>query len=130
MHAHKFGARAEYRIQQGQRVVASPTLAAKYRKLKSLKVSVGYYAPQGVTEQRQLTYDVNLVNAKSVFRLDCSNGDCVQGDHELTKAVAAAVAKRRKVVEGELRCQGWLSKDQINKSKCNHLIRYKLKLAY
>jgi hypothetical protein len=130
MHAHKFGARAEYRIQQGQRVVASPTLAAKYCKLKSLKVSVGYYAPEGVSEQRQLTYDVNLVNAKSVFRLDCSNGDCVQGDHELTKALAVAVAKRRKVVEGELRCQGWLSKDQINKSKCNHLIRYKLKLAY
>jgi hypothetical protein len=130
MHAHKFGARAEYRIQQGQRVVDSPTLAVKYRKLKSLRVSVGYYAPEGATEQRQLTYDVNLANAKSVLRLDCSNGDCVQGDHELTKAVATAVAKRRKFVEGELRCQGWLSKDQINKAKCNHLIRYKLKLAY
>jgi hypothetical protein len=130
MYAQKFGPRAEYRTQQGQRVIASPTLAKKYRKLKSLKVSVGYYAPEGITQERQLTYDVNLVNAKSVFRLDCANGDCVQGDHELTKALADAIARRRKMVAGELRCQGWLSKDKINKSKCNHVLRYKLKLAY
>jgi hypothetical protein len=130
MYKHSIGPRAEYREQQGQRVIASPTLAAKYRKLKSLKVSVGYFAPEGITEQRQLIYDVNLGHAKSVFRLDCSNGDCIRGDHELTKALAAAIAKRRKMVEGELRCPGWLSKDKINKSKCNHVLRYKLKLAY
>ena len=89
MYKHSIGPRAEYREQQGQRVIASPTLAAKYRKLKSLKVSVGYFAPEGITEQRQLIYDVNLGHAKSVFRLDCSNGDCIRGDHELTKALAA-----------------------------------------
>jgi len=130
MHANKFGARAEYRTQQGQRVVASPTLAEKYRKLKSLKVSVGYYAPEGITQERQMTYEVNLGHAKSVFRLDCPNTECVQGDFELTKELAAAAAKRAKAVEGELRCKGWKHRASIKKTKCNHLIRYKLKLAY
>jgi hypothetical protein len=129
-HTRKLGPRAEYRQQQGQRVVASPTLAEKYRKLKSLKVSVGYFAPEGITQERQLTYDVNLGHAKSVFRLDCSNNDCIRGDHELTKELAAAIAKRRKMAEGELRCPGWLSKDKMNKSKCNHVLRYKLKPMY
>ncbi len=130
MYAHRIGPRAEYREQQGKRVVASPTLAEKYRKLKSLKVSVGYYAPEGITQQRQLTYTVNLTNAKSVFRLDCPNAECVQGDFELTKELAAAAAKRAKSVEGELRCKGWQDRASIKKTKCNHVLRYKLKLAY
>jgi len=130
MYAHRIGPRAEYRERQGKRVVASPTLAEKYRKLKSLKVSVGYYAPEGITQQRQLTYTVNLTNAKSVFRLDCPNAECVQGDFELTKELAAAAAKRAKSVEGELRCKGWQDRASIKKTKCNHVLRYKLKLAY
>jgi len=130
MYAHRIGPRAEYRERQGKRVVASPTLAEKYRKLKSLKVSVGYYAPEGITQQRQLTYNVNLTNAKSVFRLDCPNAECVQGDFELTKELAAGAAKRAKSVEGELRCKGWQDRASIKKTKCNHVLRYKLKLAY
>src|SRR5437773_9572941 len=110
MYAHKIGPRAEYREQQGQRVMAAPSLAEKYRKLKSLTVSVGYYAPAGTVKYREMTYDVNLGHAKSIFRLDCPNEECVQGDFDLTKALAAATAKRSKKVEGELCCQGWQNK--------------------
>jgi len=129
-HARKTSPRAEYRDQQAKRVTAAPTLAEKYGKLKALTVNVGYYGPEGKTPQRQLTYDVNLGHAKSVFRLDCSNGDCVRGDHDLSDELAKAITKRTKKVEGEQCCQGWLSKDNINKTKCNHVIRYQLKLAY
>ena len=129
-HAHKIGPRAEYRIKQGKRVLASPTLATKYRKLKALTISVGYYEPTGKTPQRQLTYDVNIGFAKAVFRLACSNGDCVRGDHELTEELAQAIGKRNEIAEGELLCPGWLSKDTIKKTKCNHVMRYRLKLAY
>jgi hypothetical protein len=130
MYTHKTGPRAEYREKQGRRVIASPTLAEKYGKLKALTVNFGYYAPEGRIQQRQLTYDVNLSHAKSVFRLDCSNEECVRGDHDLTEELAQAVAKRSKKVEGELCCQGWLRKDAIRKAKCNHVLRYKMKLAY
>ena len=129
-HAHKASPRAEYRDKQAKRVTAAPTLAEKYGKLKALTVNVGYYAPEGEKPQRQLTYAVNLGHAKSVFRLDCSNRDCVRGDHDLTEELAKAISKRSKKVEGEQRCRGWLNKDNINKVKCNHVIRYQLKLAY
>lgn len=126
----KQGPRAEYRQQQGQRVMAAPCLAEKYLKLKSLKMNVGYYAPDGITQYRKLTYDVNLSHAKSVFRLDCSNDECVQGDFELTEELAVAAAKRTKIVAGELSCKGWQNKSSIKKVKCNHVLRYKLKLGF
>src|SRR5690242_10085526 len=100
----KLGFRAEYRETQRQRIIASPTLADKYRKLKSLKVNASHFAPDGKTQQKQLTYDINLSHAKSVFRFDCSNDECVQGDHELTKELEKAVAKGAKTLEGELCC--------------------------
>jgi hypothetical protein len=130
MYAHKLGVRAEYRQKQGRRVLAAPTLAQKYGQLKTLTVNIGYYAPQGQTPERQVTYDVNLDHAKSVFRLDCSNDECIRGDHDLTEELAQAIAKHRKTVAGELCCQGWLRKDAIRKAKCHHVLRYKLKLAY
>jgi len=130
MHLRKLGPRAEYRKLQGERVIASPCLAEKFLKLKSLTVNVGYYAPKGVIQYRQLTYDVNLSHAKSVFRLDCCNDECVQGDFDLTKELAAAAAKRSKTVAGELCCKGWQNKASIKKTKCNHVLRYKLKLGY
>ena len=129
-YAHKLGPRAEYREQQGRRVTSSPCLAEKYRKLKSLTVDAGYYAPEGIVKYRQLTYAVNLSHAKSVFRLDCCNDECVQGDHELTEALAKAIAKRAKTVDGELCCKGWQNRASIKKTKCNHVLRFKLKLGY
>ena len=130
MHAHKQGPRAEYREQQARRVITSPSLAEKYRDLKSLTINVGYYDPAGITRYRQLTYAVNLSHAKSVFRLDCVNEECVQGDFELTNELAAAAAKRAKKVTGELYCNGWQNKALIKKTKCHHVLRYNLKLGY
>ncbi len=126
---HK-GPRAEYRFQQGLRVTAAPCLAEKYLKLKTLTVDAGYYAPEGIIKFRQLTYDVNIDHAKSVFRLNCSNDECVQGDHELTEEIAKAIANRSKTVAGELCCKGWQNKEAMQKTKCNHVLRYQLKLGY
>ena len=130
MYAHKQTPRALFREAQKQRVAASPSLADKYGKLKSLTVSVSYLAPGGITQYRQMTYDVTLSHAKSIFRLDCPNAECVQGDFELTKALATAASKRMKIVAGELCCSGWQNKESIKKVKCNHVLRYKLKLGY
>ena len=130
MFAHKLGPRAEYREKQRQRIIAAPSLAEKYLKLKSLKVNIGYFAPEGITQYRQLTYDVNLAHAKSVFRFDCCNDECVQGDHELTEELAKAISKRAKKVAGELCCHGWQNKASIKKTKCNHVLRYQMKLGY
>jgi len=129
-HTRNLGPRAEYREKQGKRVTASPSLATKYSKLKSLTVSVGYFAPDGLVQYRQMTHTVNLDHAKVVYRMNCCSDECVQGDHEITEELAKAVAKRSTTVSGELCCDGWQNKDLIRKAKCNHVLRYKLKLGY
>ena len=130
MYVRKIGPQAEYRERQVRRVAAAPCLAAKYRHLKALTVNAGYYAPAGLVNCRQLTYKVNLNHARSIFLLDCPNHECVQGGFELTKELAAATATRAKTVAGELCCLGWQSRATIKRVKCNHVLRYQLKLGY
>ena len=102
MYRQRIGLRAEYRDQEGERVKASPSLADKFRKLKSLIVNLGYYNPKGLAPNSQLNYVVNLENAKSVFRFRCPNEECIRGDFDLTKELASAVAKKRTTVSGEM----------------------------
>ena len=130
MYRQRIGVRAEYRDQEGERVKASPSLAHRFQKLKSLIVNLGFYNPKGVTPDSQLKYVVNLNSAKSVFRFRCPNDECIRGDFDLTKELAGAVAKKRTVVTGELSCQGWQNKTTIDTVHCHNILRYELKLAY
>ena len=130
MHPHKKGLRAEYREQEGERVRTSPSLADKFEKLKSLIVHLGYYSPNGATQNRQLKYMVNLGSAKSVFRFTCPNDECIRGDFDLTQELASAVAKHRTKVTGKLSCQGWQNKTTIDVVHCHNILRYELKLTY
>jgi len=130
MYRQRIGLRAEYRDQEGERVKASPSLAQRFQKLKSLIVKIGYYNSKGVSQNSQLKYMVNLDNAKSVFRFKCPNDECIRGDFDLTKELASAVAKGRTVVTGELSCQGWQNKAMIDTVHCHNILRYELKLAY
>ena len=50
MHQQRFGARAEYRQLEDQRVKDSASLAEKFRKLKSLTVDLAYYSSDGYCE--------------------------------------------------------------------------------
>jgi hypothetical protein len=130
MHHHKFTPRADYRLQESQRTHESVSLSEKFQELKSLTVEFGYFSPEGVTRNRQIKYTVNPEFAKSVFRLDCNNSECVRGDYDLSEALAKAVAARQVKVTGEMCCQGWLSKTTIDSIHCHNILRYKLSLAY
>jgi len=90
MYRSTTGPRAEYREQQGQRVRDSGSLADKFPELKSLTVELTYYEPEGVVQSSQIKYTVNLTNAKSLFRFDCQNDQCVRGDFDLSDGSAAA----------------------------------------
>ncbi len=130
MQQQRFGARAEYQQGEDQRVKNSASLAAKFQKLKSLTVDLAYYGADGDTKSSQIKYSVNLQNARSVFRFSCPNNECVRGDFDLTKDLAAAVSARRTSVTGEIVCQGWRSRTTIDTAHCNNVLRYKLTLGY
>jgi len=126
----KFTPRAEYRQQQSQRIKESASLAQKLPELKSLTVEFGYFSAEGISQNRQIKYTVNPEHAKSVFRLDCINDECIRGDFDLSEALAQAVAARQATATGEMCCQGWLSKTTIDQIHCRHILRYKFSLTY
>ena len=130
MPARKTNPRAEYRLREAQRINQSASLAEKFPKLKSLKVDLNYFEPDGLTRTGELRYTVNLTHAKSAFSFVCQNGECLEGDFDLSEAVAEAVFKRRKTLEGEVRCHGTHVRPKEGKQPCRNLLRYKLTLGY
>jgi hypothetical protein len=130
MPQQRIGARAEYREQERQRVMESSTLAEAFKKLKSLTVEFEHYDPEGTTRNNRVKYEVNVRNAKSVFRFDCTNTECVGGDFDLTAPIAEAVTAHKQIVHGEAVCKGWRSRTTINTVHCGNIFRYKLQLGY
>ena len=130
MHQQKHGPRAEYRQEEGQRVKESATLGEVFQKLKRLTVNLEYSDPQGIAKSKQVKYEVNLANAKSVFRFNCLNDECVRGDFDLSDELAKAVCERRGSVSGEVVCQGWRSRTTIDSVHCHNILRYTLSLGY
>ncbi|MGD1018763.1 MAG: hypothetical protein ABSA12_05530 [Verrucomicrobiia bacterium] len=130
MHQQKHGPRAEYRQEEGQRVKESATLGEVFQKLKRLTVNLEYSDPQGVVKSKQVKYEVNLANAKSVFRFNCLNDECIRGDFDLSNELAKAVSERRSSVSGEVVCQGWRSRTTIDSVHCHNILRYTLSLGY
>ena len=129
-HQHRKGLRSEYRDRQSQRAIDAPSRAATPRGLKTLTVLLDYRDARAAFVNRLIKYSVNVASAKSVFRFDCQNSDCIQGDFDLSKELAQAVGKKRKAVVGELLCQGWQSKAKLHTVRCHNILRYNLALAY
>ena len=122
--------RAEYRLRQSQLVQESVSLAEKFPRLKGLTVNLAYFDSEGVNKNSEMKYKVNVNHAKSMFCFVCQSGECVGGDFDLSAALAKAVTGRRKLAVGELRCQGYRKKANLDKVPCQILLRYKLSLLY
>ena len=125
----KPGPRAEYAAAGKERTLTSISLAENF---KILNPSGGthLWSPTGTDWNNEITYEVNLAHAKSVFRFDCVNSECVGGDFDLSELLAKAVQARRATVSGEMCCQGWSSRETINLVRCHNILRYKLSLKY
>ncbi len=122
--------RAAFHQEQRQRVHDAVTLAAKFPRLKSLKVDIEYYGADTAARIGHIKYVLNVEHAKSLFCFECPNRECVRGVFDLTEVLSAAVAARRKSADGELRCEGWRNQDAIKKTHCRTVLRYRLQLKY
>jgi hypothetical protein len=130
MNERKLGPRAEYRLEQSQRVKNSFTLAEKFRDLKALTVDLAYFDEEGHAKSGTIRYTVNLANGKSLFRIDCPSNECVAGDFDLTDDLANAIAARLTAASGELTCPGWRNKATIGNVHCRNVLRYKFTIGY
>jgi hypothetical protein len=126
----KSNPRQEYRLKQRNRIEASPLMAKKFPCLKSLRATLDFFDAAGSTRQGEMKYKLNVEHAKSVLWFACPRVDCMLGDFDLSEALAKAVVARRKVVTGELRCQGTRRRGDREPVPCGALVRYRLNLSY
>jgi len=130
MYYQKIGLRADYRRQETQREKESQSLAERFPELKSLTVKLGFLDGGTANRTSEIKYSVNIAHARSVFRFNCVNTECVRGDFDLSEQLARAVAERLEIATGELRCKGWRSKAAIDRIPCDNLLRFELTLGY
>ncbi len=129
MQSRRTNPRAEFRLRQNQRINDSVSLAEKFPRLKSLKVHLTFFDAEKLKKSKELKYTVNVEHAKSMFYFGCP-GECIDGDFDLSEDLAKAVAGKRKVASGELRCQGKRKKPSREEVPCNIVLKYKLTLNY
>jgi len=130
IHTAKPNPRREFRLKQRERIEASPGMAEKYPHLKSLQVNLKYFDANGTSQTGAMKYKLNVKQARSAFWIACHLTGCTGGDFDLSKALAKAVAGRRKVVTGEARCEGTRERGHREMIPCETLLRYKLNLNY
>src|SRR5262245_37921759 len=126
----KINPRAEYRLRQTQLVQESVILSEQFPKLKGLTVNLTYFDSEMLSKNSEMKYKVNVNHAKSMFCFVCQSGECVGGDFDLSDVLAEAVAGKRKLAVGELRCKGYRKKINLDRIPCQTLLRYKLNLLY
>lgn len=126
----KFDPQKEYRQQEKARIGAAPAIAQQFKELTALEVDLQYFEPDSLRRVGNLKYTVNLAHAKAAFSFHCPNNQCVGGDFDLSQELANAVEGRCKVTSGELSCQGWAHKKQIDDVRCQHVLRFAFHLRY
>ena len=130
MHIPKRNPRHEYQLKQREEINGSPSLAKRFPTLKSLKVTLEYYDASGLTKNGELKCKMNVEHAKSALWFACPGVECMKGDFDLSEVLAQAVADRRKVATGELRCRGTRKRGGQDLVPCQTLLRYRLNLDY
>src|SRR6266480_3535937 len=123
MNVKRLNPRKEYRRLENERVLVSANLQTTFPKMKSLTVHLRHFDFTGARKSGEIKYTVNLAHAKSLFRFNCANHECVGGDFDLSQELAQAVAAHLKTVTGEMRCQGWRNRASIDNIRCGDLLR-------
>ena len=130
MHVPTPNPRREYRLKQRELVEASPLLVKRFPRLKGLKVTLEYYDADGLTKNGEIKCELNVERARAALWFACPGVECMEGDFDLSEALAKAAAGRRKVATGELRCAGTRKRGKDERVPCQTLLRYKLNLNY
>jgi hypothetical protein len=122
--------RLEYRLRQKEQMDASPFVTEKFPKLKRLNLILQYFDADGITKNADMKCKMNIEHTRSMLVFACPCQECLEGDFDLTEALANAVAKRRKIATGELRCQGTRKRLNLEPGPCHTLLRFEMILDY
>jgi hypothetical protein len=126
----KSNPRREYRLKQRERIEASPLMAVKFPGLQALTVKLEFFNAAKNTKQGEMKCKLYVEHAKSALWFACPGVECACGDFDLSEALTEAVAGRRKLTTGELRCRGTRKRGDREPVLCGTVLRYRLILNY
>lgn len=92
------------RIERLQQKVEAGLVAAHFPEVADIAISMIY---NQIGLNKSLLRTVNFFpGSYAFFRIDCVNGDCVDGGFDLTKVITATIGKRGQTAKGKLSCEG------------------------
>jgi hypothetical protein len=102
----KYGAAAQRAAERRAREDAAPRLSVEVPSLQSLRLEVDETSSGGSTLQRKYTRFVVVSTAPALFVVPCGDSYCIDGGHELTNPMMAALqaGKARFAIDDE--CHG------------------------
>ena len=101
-----------------QREEESPRLRAEIPRLQSLKLEIDEKRGEvlaGAAHVRHIVVD----HAPALFVLHCSDRDCKDGGHDVTREVMAALRRGETTFEGSHVCDG-----RVGPRECGAMLRY------
>jgi hypothetical protein len=111
--------RAERRAQRDEREMAAGKLSERVPDLTSLAIAIHETRPSGCVADTHYIRRVVLESAPALFELTCSERDCEDGGHDLTREVLSALVAGRVQFQGEQVCRG-----RCGPVDCGRALRY------
>ena len=103
----------------------APRLLALFPGLQALRIRLSEHRLDGSLVEPAYTRLIVVARAPAVFLFPCQDSACVDGDHDLTVAICAALRSGRADFVGEDRCRGYRGGQE-----CSRVLRYAAAALY
>jgi hypothetical protein len=122
--------RRKYRLRKLERAEKSASLAIMYPQLKTLTADLLYFDREIVSWGHGLRYRANLETAKSELHFSCPSALCHRGGFNLSDELSSAVGGRRKLVDGQVHCQGSRDLESGKTVPCESILHFRMILTF
>jgi hypothetical protein len=102
----------------------APRLVAEVPDLLTLSLTIEDCSSTSFSRPRHVRHVV-IASAPALFAIVCSDSNCREGGHDVTRPVMQALAQRETVFDGEDACQGCLGS-----SICTRVLHYDAVATY
>jgi hypothetical protein len=106
-------------LERRRRENVAPRLLALFPGLQALRIRLSEHRDDGSLVEPAYTRLIVVANAPAVFVFPCQDSACVDGGHDVTVAICAALRRGQADFVGEDRCRGYLGGQE-----CSRVLRY------
>jgi hypothetical protein len=103
----------------------APRLLALFPGLQTLRIRLSEHRHDGSLVEPAYTRLIVVASAPALFAFPCQDSACVDGGHDVTVAICAALRRGQADFVGDDRCHGYLGSEG-----CSRVLRYSATALY